>query len=81
MPKSDLTRVAVVGSGCGDFAILLARASPRVAVAAFDDDARATEVARRAGAIAGVSDRVTFEVAGDVLGDGYDVVFARIGRP
>lgn len=77
--RSAVARVAVLGCGRGDLVLAIARTSPDVIVAGFDVDGAAIAVARRHGAQAGVSDRVTFEVADRVLGDGYDVVFARIG--
>jgi methylase of polypeptide subunit release factors len=45
----------------------------------FDDDPAAVVIARRAAAVAGVSDRVTFEVAplDAFLGGGYDLVVMR----
>lgn len=77
-PRSAAARVAVLGCGRGEFALALARTSPAVIVDGFDVDGAAITAARRHGAQAGVSDRVTFEVSDRVLGDGYDVIFARI---
>lgn len=77
--RKVVARVAVLGCGRGDLAIALARASTELTVAGFDPDRAAIAVARRVAAMAGVADRVTFEVADKIRGDGYDVVFARIG--
>lgn len=77
--REVVARVAVLGCGRGDLAIVLAHTSTRCIVAGFDPDRRSIGLARRAAAMAGVADRVTFEVSDQLLGSGYDVVFARIG--
>ena len=70
-------RVAVIGCGRGELVIAMALDSPESIFAGFDADPTAIALARRAAAISGVSDRVTFEVAapGRLLGDGYDLVY------
>lgn len=69
-------RVADVGCGYGATTILLARAYPASTFSGFDYHAGSVEAARGAAAEAGVSDRVTFEVAlaDDFPGNGYDLV-------
>jgi SAM-dependent methyltransferase len=69
-------RVADVGCGHGAALILLAEAFPASTFAGFDAHEGSVLAARKAAAEAGVSDRVTFEVAGaaDFGGDGYDLV-------
>jgi SAM-dependent methyltransferase len=69
-------KVADVGCGRGAALILLAEAYPASTFAGFDYHADSITTARRAAAEAGVSDRVTFEVAGadDFPGDGYGLV-------
>lgn len=71
----------MLGCGGGCLAIALALAQNEATVAGFDTDAAAIAEARRAAAIAGVADRVTFEVADRILGDTYDLVYAGIIRP
>lgn len=76
MPASTAgRRVAVLACGRGELAIALALACPHDTVAAFDPDRTAIAAARRAAAVAGVTDRVTFEVAGTLRGHGYDLVY------
>lgn len=70
-------RVAVLGCGHGHLAVLLALAFPEATVAAFDEDAAAVASARRLAALAGVTSRVTVEVASTVRGTGYNMVCAR----
>jgi SAM-dependent methyltransferase len=69
-------KVADIGCGQGAALILLAEAYPASTFAGFDYHAASIAEARRAAAEAGVSDRVTFEVAGadDFPGDGYDLI-------
>jgi ubiquinone/menaquinone biosynthesis C-methylase UbiE len=69
-------RVADVGCGFGSSTILLARAYPDATVCGFDYHGPSIEAARKAAAAAGVSDRVTFEVAGadEFGGSDYDLV-------
>jgi SAM-dependent methyltransferase len=69
-------RVADVGCGHGASTILLAQAYPGSSFVGFDDHDRSIEWARKAAADAGVSDRVSFEVApADAYpGQGYDLV-------
>jgi SAM-dependent methyltransferase len=69
-------KVADVGCGQGAALILLAEAYPASTFAGFDYHADSITAARKAAAEAGVSDRVTFEVAGadDFAGDGYDLI-------
>jgi SAM-dependent methyltransferase len=81
-------RIADVGCGLGTSTILLAQAYPNAAVSGFDYHAPSIEAARKAAAAAGVSDRVTFEVAtGDTFGGAdYDLVcmfnaFHEMGDP
>jgi 2-polyprenyl-3-methyl-5-hydroxy-6-metoxy-1,4-benzoquinol methylase len=69
-------RVADVGCGYGGATIVLAQAYPKSIVAGFDYHAESIDAARKGAAAAGVSDRVTFEVAAgsDFPGKGYDLV-------
>jgi SAM-dependent methyltransferase len=69
-------RVADVGCGQGAALILLAEAYPASTFAGFDYHADSIAAARKGAAEAGVSDRLTFEVAGadDFPGDGYDLI-------
>jgi len=69
-------RVADVRCGEGEALVELARAFPASSFHGFDPDAERIGRARRAAATAGVSDRVTFEIApaGAIAGEGYDVV-------
>lgn len=69
-------RVTDVGCGHGAALILLAQAYPHSTFTGFDYHAGSIEAARKAAAEAGVSDRVTFEVAAadEFPGDGYDLV-------
>ncbi|MEX0754899.1 MAG: class I SAM-dependent methyltransferase [Actinomycetota bacterium] len=70
-------KVAEIGSGYGATAIALAQAFPQSVVSGFDLHEASIEAARKAAAEAGVSDRVTFEVASaDAFpGEGYDLVY------
>lgn len=61
-------QVADVGCGHGGPTILLAQAYPASSVHGFDYHAESIEAERKAAAAAGVSDRVTFEVA---MADGF----------
>lgn len=69
-------RVADVGCGYGSSTIMLATAFPASTFNGFDYHPPSIEAARKAAAAAGVSDRVTFEVAGadEFPGTGYDLV-------
>ena len=69
-------RVADVGCGYGVPTILLAEAFPGSVIAGFDYHSHSIDSARKAAAETGVSDRVTFEVAGgaDFPGEGYDLI-------
>ncbi|TVR26359.1 MAG: class I SAM-dependent methyltransferase [Ilumatobacter sp.] len=69
-------RVADVGCGHGAPLILLAQAYPGSTFAGYDYHAESIEAARANAAEAGVSDRVTFEVAGadDFGGHDFDLV-------
>jgi 2-polyprenyl-3-methyl-5-hydroxy-6-metoxy-1,4-benzoquinol methylase len=69
-------RVADVGCGHGASAILLAQAFPKSTFTGFDYHGPSIEAARKAAAMAGVSDRVTFEQAAakEFPGSGYDLV-------
>jgi SAM-dependent methyltransferase len=69
-------KVADVGCGHGVPLLLLAEAYPASSFVGFDYHAGSIDAAREAAAAAGVSDRVTFEVAGadDFAGDDYDLV-------
>jgi len=72
---SSGARVADLGCGHGVPLILLARAYPASTFVGFDCHAGSIETARRVAAEAGVSDRVTFEVAGaDDFGGDYDLI-------
>ncbi|HEY7138856.1 MAG TPA: class I SAM-dependent methyltransferase [Methylomirabilota bacterium] len=69
-------RVADVGCGHGASTIIMAQAYPRSTFMGFDYHAKSIEWARRVAEKAGVSDRVTFEVApaSKYPGTGYDFV-------
>jgi 2-polyprenyl-3-methyl-5-hydroxy-6-metoxy-1,4-benzoquinol methylase len=69
-------KVADVGCGLGASTILMAKAYPRSRFHAFDSHAGSIALARKRAEEAGVSDRVTFEVAKstDYPGTGYDLV-------
>ena len=69
-------RIADVGCGLGSSSVLMADAFPLATVAASDYHAESVEAARKGAAEAGVSDRVTFEVATaqSFTGTGYDLV-------
>ena len=69
-------RVADVGCGHGASTIVMARAFPKSHFTGFDYHPGSIEHARGAAAKAGVSDRVSFEVAKakDYPGKGYDLV-------
>jgi SAM-dependent methyltransferase len=81
-------RIADVGCGFGTTTILLAEAFPEATCCGFDLHGPSIEAARKAAALAGVSERVTFEVAdgGGFFGEGYDLVclfnaFHELGDP
>jgi 2-polyprenyl-3-methyl-5-hydroxy-6-metoxy-1,4-benzoquinol methylase len=69
-------RVADLGCGLGSTSVLMAQAYPRTTVVGSDYHAESIELARKNAAEAGVSDRVTFEVATAQTfdGSGYDLV-------
>ncbi|HSE98351.1 MAG TPA: class I SAM-dependent methyltransferase [Blastocatellia bacterium] len=69
-------RVADVGCGYGSSTILMAQAYPDSTFVGFDYHKPSIEAARKAADKAGVSDRVSFEVAKakDYPGRGYDLV-------
>ncbi|WP_327584287.1 methyltransferase domain-containing protein [Nonomuraea sp. NBC_00507] len=69
-------RVADLGCGLGSSSLLLAEAYPRVTVAGSDYHADSIALARKKAAEAGLSDRVSFEVATaqTFTGSGYDLV-------
>jgi SAM-dependent methyltransferase len=68
-------RVADVGSGHGASTLLLAAAYPASTVTGFDADPGSVEAARKRAADAGLSDRVSFEVASaTTFGGQYDLV-------
>jgi SAM-dependent methyltransferase len=69
-------RVADVGCGHGASTIVMARAFPRSTFTGFDYHPASVQHARAAAERAGVSDRVTFEVASakEYPGAGYDLV-------
>jgi 2-polyprenyl-3-methyl-5-hydroxy-6-metoxy-1,4-benzoquinol methylase len=69
-------RVADVGCGLGSSSVLVAQAYPRTTVVGSDYHAESIELARKKAAEAGVSDRVSFEVATaeTITGTGYDLV-------
>jgi SAM-dependent methyltransferase len=69
-------RVADVGCGLGSSSVLIAQAYPRTTVVGSDYHLESIELARKQAAEAGVSDRVSFEVASaqTFTGSGYDLV-------
>ncbi|TLQ47702.1 class I SAM-dependent methyltransferase [Streptomyces marianii] len=69
-------RVADLGCGLGSTSLLIAEAYPRTTVSGSDYHTRSVELARKKAAEAGVSDRVSFEVATaqTFTGTGYDLV-------
>jgi 2-polyprenyl-3-methyl-5-hydroxy-6-metoxy-1,4-benzoquinol methylase len=69
-------RVADVGCGLGSSTLLIAEAYPRTTVVGSDYHAESIELARKNAAEAGISDRVTFEVATaqTFAGIDYDLV-------
>jgi 2-polyprenyl-3-methyl-5-hydroxy-6-metoxy-1,4-benzoquinol methylase len=69
-------RVADVGCGLGTSSVLIAQAYPNTRIAGSDYHAESIELARKKAAEAGVSDRVSFEVATTqtFTGSGYDLV-------
>ena len=68
--------VADIGCGQGYPTVILAEAFPASTFAGFDSHAESVDVARKAAAEAGVSDRVTFETApaSSTPGGPYDLV-------
>jgi ubiquinone/menaquinone biosynthesis C-methylase UbiE len=69
-------RVADLGCGLGSSSMLLAEAYPRTTVVGSDYHPESIELARKKAAEAGVSDRVSFEVASaqTFTGTNYDLV-------
>jgi SAM-dependent methyltransferase len=69
-------RVADLGCGLGSSSVLLAQAYPRTTVVGSDYHAESIELARKKAAAAGLTDRVSFEVATaqTFSGTGYDLV-------
>ena len=69
-------RVADVGCGLGTSSVLMAQAYPNARIAGSDYHAESIELARKKAAEAGVSHRVSFEVATaqTFTGSGYDLV-------
>ncbi len=69
-------KVADVGCGHGASTVIMAQAFPNSRFYGFDYHPASIERAREAASEAGVSDRVTFEVAAakDYPGEGYDLV-------
>ena len=69
-------KVADVGCGLGTSTILMAQAYPKSTFVGFDYHPASIEMARKAAAAAGVSDRVKFEVASakEYPGEGYRLV-------
>jgi len=69
-------KVADVGCGLGTSTILMAQAYPKSTFVGFDYHPGSIEMARKAAATAGVSDRVKFEVASakEYPGEGYQLV-------
>lgn len=69
-------RVADLGCGLGSSSVLLAQAYPQTVVVGSDYHAESIELARKKAAEAGVTDRVSFEVATaqTFTGAGYDLV-------
>lgn len=69
-------RVADLGCGLGTSSVLLAQAYPRTTVVGSDYHAESIELARKRAAEAGVTDRVSFEVATaqTFAGSDYDLV-------
>lgn len=79
LAAGDPVRIAEVGCGEGLAAITIAQAYPNARVDAFDLDKESIAVARKAGADAGVLDRVRFQQvdAATIPGEaGYDLVMA-----
>ena len=69
-------KVADVGCGLGASTLLMAKAFPKSRFHGFDSHAGSIEMARQRAKEAGVSDRVSFDVAGSTSypGGGYDLV-------
>jgi SAM-dependent methyltransferase len=69
-------RVADVGCGLGTSTVLMAQAYPKSTFTGFDYHPESIQLAREAAGRAGVSDRVTFEIAKakDFPGQGYDFI-------
>ncbi|MBX6390294.1 MAG: methyltransferase domain-containing protein [Frankia sp.] len=69
-------RVADLGCGLGSSSVLIAEAYPRTTVVGVDYHAGSIELARKKSAAAGLTDRVSFEVATaqTFSGTGYDLI-------
>ncbi len=65
-------RIADIGCGFGTSTVLLARRFPAASVAGFDGHELSIDEAQRRAASAGVSDRVTFQVADATRFPGHD---------
>jgi 2-polyprenyl-3-methyl-5-hydroxy-6-metoxy-1,4-benzoquinol methylase len=74
--EADGAKVADVGCGLGASTLLMAKAFPKARFVGFDAHPRSITLARERAALAGLSDRVEFEVgrATDFPGSGYDLV-------
>jgi 2-polyprenyl-3-methyl-5-hydroxy-6-metoxy-1,4-benzoquinol methylase len=69
-------RVADVACGLGSSSVLIGEAFPQATIVGSDYHAESIDLARKRAADAGLSDRITFEVAraDSFTGDGYDLI-------